>query len=75
MAEMKFLKGSEEWQFFQDFYKLCQSIWIVEESDEYWDGVINRANKLYKKYPDEFCKGQILAFLDYLDRKGINNVI
>lgn len=70
MAEKKFAKGSEEWQFFQDFYKLCQSIWIVEKTDEYWDEVIEKANDLYKKYPDKFCKGQVLALLDYLGEKG-----
>lgn len=70
MGEMKFTKGSEEWQFFQDFYKLCQSLWIVEDSDEYWNSVIKKVDELYRKYPDEFCKGQLLAFIDYLDKKG-----
>lgn len=71
MAEKKFTKGSEEWLFFQDFYRLCQSIWIVENSDEYWDDVFQKTNELYKKYPDDFCKGQVLALIDYLDKKAI----
>lgn len=71
MAEKKFTKGSEEWLFFQDFYRLCQSIWIVEDSDDYWEDVIKKTNELYKKYPDDFCKGQVLALIDYLDKKAI----
>ena len=70
MGKTKFLKGSEEWQFFQDFYNLCQSIWVVEESDEYWNDVVDKVDELYKKYPDEFCKGQLLALLNYLDKKA-----
>ena len=74
MGEMKFAKGSEEWQFFQDFYKFCQSVWIVEDSDEYWNGVVREADELYRKYPDEFCKGQVLAFLNYLDEKAVKMI-
>lgn len=70
MAERKFVKGSEEWQFFQDFYKFCQKYWEVETADAYWDGLTEEAEKLYKKYKDDFCKSQLLAFLDYLEKKG-----
>ena len=34
MAEVKFAKGSEEWQMFMDFWALCQKYWEPEETDE-----------------------------------------
>lgn len=55
--------------FFSEFWMFVKSVWKTEKSDEYWDDVTGKANELIKKYPDNFCKGQILAFLDYLDKK------
>lgn len=41
MAEQRFVKGTEEYVMFNDFWKLCQSFWIPEDTDEYRE-------KLYK---------------------------
>lgn len=57
--------------FFSEFWLFVKSVWKTESADEYWDDVTGRANELIKKYPDNFCKGQVLAFLDYLDKKGM----
>lgn len=57
--------------FFSEFWLFVKSVWKTESVDEYWDDVTGRANELIKKYPDNFCKGQVLAFLDYLDKKGM----
>lgn len=35
MAAKKIVSGSEEFQMFQDFWKVCQEFWIAEDSDEY----------------------------------------
>ena len=43
----------------------------MEDSDDYWEDVFKKTNELYKKYPDDFCKGQVLALIDYLDKKAI----
>ena len=36
MAEQRFVKGTEEYVMFNDFWKLCQSFWIPEDTEEYW---------------------------------------
>jgi hypothetical protein len=36
MAAKKFLKGSEEWMMFMDFWKLCQDFWEPEDNQDYW---------------------------------------
>ena len=46
MASAKFNKGSEEWMMFTDFWNLCQKYWIVENTDEYWDSLVDCTNEL-----------------------------
>lgn len=65
MAEVKFQKGSEEWQMFVDYWNLCQKHWNVEYTDEYWENLIEDANKFCEKYKDyKFARQVALAFLN-----------
>ena len=50
MAWEKFLKGSEEFIMFADFYKLCEQYWIPEGTDEYWQSYIDAVNEFEKKH-------------------------
>lgn len=50
MANVKFEKGSEEWQMFTDFWVLCQQYWKIEDNDEYWEQSINAEEDFCKKY-------------------------
>lgn len=50
MAAKKFMKGSEEWQMFQDLWKLAQEIWEPEDTDEYWNEVIEKTRQFHGKY-------------------------
>ena len=50
MAGKKIVKGSEEWQMFQDFWKLAQEIWEPEDTDEYWESVDKKTKVFYEKY-------------------------
>lgn len=52
MAEVKFGKGSEEWQMFVDYWNLCQKHWQVENTDEYWENLIDDCNEFCEKYKD-----------------------
>lgn len=45
-------KGTKEWQMFGDFFQLCKKYWDVEETDEYWENLINDNNDFYNKYKD-----------------------
>lgn len=52
--------------FMPDFWKAIKQFWIVEDNNSYWKELTEAMNDLYKKYPTEFCKRQILAFEGYL---------
>ena len=68
MASKKFSKGSEEWMMFTDFWNLCQKYWIVEDTDEYWEGVIRSANDFQKKYNHILLSRRLaLAFVDSME--------
>lgn len=55
--------------FMSDFWVFIKSVWIPEDSDDYCNTVHQGARELLEKYPDSFCRGQVLRFLDYIDDK------
>lgn len=67
--EKKFGKGTEEWQMFTDFWKLCQSYWVPEDKDEYWEQLMKDADSFCKVYNSEFAKGIALAFINAKERE------
>ncbi len=65
MAAVKFNKGTEEWQMFQDYWNLCQNNWGIENSNEYWLNLINATDDFAEKYKGSiFAKKIAIAFLD-----------
>lgn len=70
MAGKKFTKGSEEWLFFQDFYMICQKFWEPENSEKYWEDVLNESNALANKYIDfPFARKVLGSFIESLEEK------
>ena len=69
MAEVKFPKGSEEWQMFMDYWGLCQKYWKPEPADEYWEALIVEMDVFYKKYGTDFAKALALSLICELERK------
>lgn len=69
MAEVKFLKGSEEWQMFMDYWALCQKYWEPEDNDAYWESLINDTDAFYKKYNNAFVRELALCLVDEAERK------
>ena len=55
--------------FMPEFWEFVKSVWIPEDSDQYWKEVYGKAQELYQKYPVDFVKRQILGFCEYLDQK------
>ena len=51
MGSVKLLKGSEEFEMFQDYWKMMQSVWSVENTKEYWEKVVEV--KCYNKVVTE----------------------
>ena len=73
MSEKKFIKGSEEWIIFMDFWGIAQKYWIVDGADEYWDSLIDDVNKMCKKHNNNvFVKKILLALMEYLEYKEKN---
>ena len=70
MAEKKFSKGSEEWIMFQDFWRLCQMVWIPEDSDEYWEKTVDMVENFVDKYHNDFAKALGLALIYELERRN-----
>ncbi len=68
---MAFERGSEEFNLFQDYWNLCKKFWLVkEDSDKWWDEVINEVEAFYKKYgKDKFVKDLCLALTAKLERQ------
>ena len=76
MAQQKFEKGTELHQMINDYLRLLQQFWIVEESDSYWDGVMEAVYGFYGKYKEVenvFAVTMALAFLDVLEEKARQN--
>lgn len=75
MAEQKFPKGSVEWDMFQQFWRLCQKYWIVEDAEEYWDALVKDASDFMDKYDTFFARQLVAGFVENQDKKwrdGIN---
>lgn len=70
MAEKRFSKGSEEWMLFQDYYKLCQKLWVIEDNDGYWDSVREELDVFWQKYKGSiFAKHLGFALLNAMEEK------
>lgn len=70
MASVKFQKGSDEWYMFMAFWQLCQKHWNVENTDNYWQSVIDDCGKFYNNFKDVgFAKEMTFAFIEYLEKK------
>ena len=71
MASAKFNKGSEEWMMFTDYWNLCQKYWIAENTDEYWDGLVDCTNEFYEKYKNiDLSEDLAMALLNSQDKKS-----
>lgn len=52
-----------------DCWKFLKENYRVEDSDDYWQKVIEESNKLYEKHgKTEFAKEQISSVVNELDR-------
>ena len=75
MAQQKFEKGTELHQMINDYLRLLQQFWIVEEEDSYWEQVLEAIYGFYGKYKEVdnvFSVTMTLAFLDVLEEKARN---
>ena len=75
MAQQKFEKGTELHQMINDYLRLLQQFWVVEDAESYWEELMNAVYDFYGKYKsvDEvFSVTMALAFVDVLEEKARN---
>lgn len=70
MAEVKFEKGSIEWQMFQDYYKICQKRWLPEKTETYWNELRDDVCRFSTSYGQvELAKHLMVALFDAMEEK------
>lgn len=70
MAEMRFEKGSKEWTMFTDYWQFVQKYYIPESQDEWWEELINEADKLARKYGNtHYIRDLVLAHIHDVERR------
>ena len=60
--KIEFAYFGEAWNFFKKFYE-------VQDSNPYWDSVVQEAGQIIEKYHQPLCKAVVLAIIDELERK------
>ena len=70
MSAIKLQKGTEEFEMFRDYWKILEENWGFEDSEAYWNKVIEDTNAFYRKYETEFSKELALALINELERKA-----
>ena len=69
MGGVKFEKGSQEFQFFAEFWGMVQKYYIPEDKDEYWESLDKDANDLANKYDDKLFDSLIISFVTEMAKK------
>lgn len=69
MASKKFDKGSEEWQFFQEFWKFRQQYYEADNGEDWFEEMMRAGEAIIEKYYNtEFAKFvQSLIFSHFED--------
>lgn len=70
MSAIKLQKGTEEFEMFRDYWKILEENWGFEDSEAYWNKVIEDTDAFYRKYETEFSKELALALINELERKA-----
>ena len=61
----KNLKSTDiEFQMFSDYYTIYKDFYEPEESDEYWQALIQTTDDFCKKYPSKFAQDIVMAYLE-----------
>lgn len=76
MATKKFEKGSEEWQFFNDYYKFRQQFYEADNNEEWFQGMVNAGDELISKYANtsiaKYAQSLVLSHLEDVELRWMN---
>lgn len=72
MGEVRFLKGTEEWSMFMEFWNLCQKYWIPEKNDKWWEEALCEIDAFQKRNGSTvFARGLCMALINHLEIKHL----
>lgn len=58
-------RGTEEFELFGEYFKLCKKYWDVKDTDEYWKELVQAVKDFPKKYNnDDFAVALAIAFVN-----------
>lgn len=76
MATKKFEKGSEEWQFFNDYYKFRQQFYEADNNEEWFQGMVKAGDELISKYANtsiaKYVQSLVLGHLEDVELRWMN---
>lgn len=72
MSKIELKKGTEEFEMFRDYWKMLEENWGVEDTEIYWNKVIEDTKAFYGRYKTEFSKELALTLINELERKAKN---
>lgn len=70
MSAIKLQKGTEEFEMFRDYWKMLEENWGVEDTEIYWNKVIEDTKAFYGRYQTEFSKELALTLINELERRA-----
>ncbi len=73
MASKKFEKGSEEWMFFNDYYKFRQKYYEADDGEEWFAGMMKAGESLIEKYAQtsiaKYVQSLIFSHFEDVERR------
>lgn len=67
-------KSDEEFAILQEFWRILQDFYEPEDTDEYWNKLLDTTIKFEREHPDNLlCMQLILLILNYLEKKFKND--
>lgn len=76
MASKKFEKGSEEWQFFNDYYKFRQQFYEADNEEEWFRELMKSGETLIEKYSktniSKFAQSLVFSHFEDVERRWKN---
>lgn len=66
MAGVKNSDIPDIFEFMGEMWAFMKSVWIPEDSTEYWENTACEAQKLLDKYRHDFCVAAVCFVLEYL---------
>lgn len=80
MASASFKKGSKEFEWFTDFWKIVQKFWTPElDNHDYWESLIDFCGTFCDKYKSDqklwhFSLKMMIAYANFLDEQARGDI-